>query len=95
MTLANVVIMARVRPVGLTHTELQARLDAYTLGSAIGEEDLVLNGPDSKVITLKNCAIVGGGFEFGGSQLGTGEIGFVSKATLTSGAVDPLLTFSA
>jgi len=55
----------------------------------------VLSGPNSKTITLKNADAVGAGFEFGGTQLGTGEMGFVTTMTFTSGNPQPLLVFSA
>lgn len=62
-------------------------------GSAI---DLVLTSAIAgKTITLKNCDVMGEGFEFGGTKLGTGEVGFVSQVSFSSGAPQPLLVFSA
>jgi hypothetical protein len=55
---------------------------------------LVLTGPSSKTITVKQTEIKGAGFEFGGTKLGTGEIGFVSKMNFAAGAPQPLLVFS-
>jgi hypothetical protein len=64
--------------------------------------DLALSGPNGKSITLKNADVVGAGFEFGGTRLGTGEIGFVNGMAFSGGgsgqngqAVQPLLVFSA
>lgn len=92
--LDSVAFMVRVRPYGPTHSQLLAAI-AYARGATLGSADLVLTGPSSKTITLKNCAPKGAGFEFGGTQLGTGEIGFVNSMTFTSGVPQPLLVFSA
>jgi hypothetical protein len=95
MKLDSVAFMARVRPYGPTHTEILARVGAHTHGQRLGSADLVLTGPSSKTITLKNAEVVGAGFDFGGTQLGTGEIGFVNEMTFSAGAPQPLLIFSA
>lgn len=93
--LDSVRFMARCRPFGPTHTDIVAALGAHTHGGRLGSADLVLTGPSSKTITLKNAAIKGGGFEFGGTQLGSGEVGFVNEMTFSAGAAQPLLVFSA
>lgn len=104
MVLQSVDFMARVVPYGPTHTQILTALGlvggatAASLGArwAVSDgADLVLTGPNSKTITLKNCHPVGAGFRFGGSRLGTGEIGFVTGMTFTDGAVQPLIVFSA
>ncbi len=93
--------MAKVRPYGPTHTQIDAAIGVNagrTLGSQLANAttaaDLVLSGPNSKTITLKNADVVGAGFEFGGTKLGTGEIGFVTTMQFTAGAPQPLLVFS-
>lgn len=93
--LDSVGFMAKCRPYGPTHTDIVAAIGAHTHGQRLGSADLTLTGPSSKTITLKNAAIKGGGFEFGGTQLGSGEIGFVNEMTFSTGAPQPLLVFSA
>jgi len=93
--LDSVGFMAKCRPFGPTHTDIVAAIGAHTHGGRLGSADLTLTGPSSKTITLKNAAIKGGGFDFGGTQLGSGEIGFVNEMTFTAGAAQPLLVFSA
>lgn len=89
--------MLKCRPTGPTHTNLLAKIFARTTGQILKEAsatDLVLTGPSSKTVTLKNCELKGAGFEFGGTRLGTGEIGFVTTLTFTTGAPQPSLIFS-
>jgi hypothetical protein len=102
--LDSVDYMIKCRPVGggtTPHTYILTKLLAHTLGAILTESsatDLVLSGPSSKTITLKNVEVVGAGFEFGGTRLGTGEIGFVTQMTFSGGpplAPAPLLIFSA
>jgi len=100
--LDNVSFMAKVRPFGPTHAQIDAAIGVNagrTLGAQFANSttaaDLVLSGPNSKTITLKNADVVGAGFEFGGTRLGTGELGFITTMTFTAGAPQPLLIFSA
>ena len=95
MKLDSVAFMAKCRPFGPTHTQIVGAIGAHTHGGRLGSADLTLTGPSSKTITLKNAAIKGGGFDFGGTQLGSGEIGFVNEMTFSAGAAQPLLVFSA
>ena len=99
MKLDSVAFMAKARLVGPTHTQLLTELLSHTSGSLFGSNtnaaDLVLTGPSSKTVTLKQSEVKGAGFEFGGTKLGTGEVGFVNKMTFTAGAPQPLLIFSA
>lgn len=99
MVLDSVAFMVKARIVGPTQTQIAGALLAHTSGERLAAgtngADLVLTGPGSKTITLKECEIRGAGFEFGGSKLGNGEIGFVTRMTFTAGAADPLLVFSA
>lgn len=97
--LASVRFMVKGRLIGPTHTNIDAAIGIHggrLLGSSFGASgtDLVLTSASGKVITLKNADAVGAGFEFGGSKLGTGEVGFVNAMTLTAGVAAPLLTFS-
>ena len=90
--------MVSGRVVGPAHTVLDTMVGINVSrepGSSFEGEDLVLTSSSGKVITLKNAAPVGIGFEFGGSRLGTGEIGWVNAMTITAGVVQPLITFSA
>ncbi|HEX9048681.1 MAG TPA: hypothetical protein VF988_16765, partial [Verrucomicrobiae bacterium] len=99
MVLDSVAFMAKARLVGPTQTQIAAAMLAHTAGSRFGAganaADLVLTGPSAKTITLKQAEIKGAGFEFGGTKLGNGEIGFVASMTFTTGAAQPLLVFSA
>ena len=99
MVLDSVAFMVKGRPVGPTQTQIAGALLAHTAGSRFGAganaADLVLTGPSSKTITLKQSEIKGAGFEFGGTKLGNGEIGFVTAMTFTTGAAQPLVVFSA
>lgn len=94
MTLESVRFMARCRPFGPSHTQVLAQVAAHTLGQKLGSAALTLSGPGAKTITLNNCEVTGMGFDFGGSQLGQGEIGFVTAMTDTLGVPEPLITFS-
>ncbi len=98
MKLDSVNYMVKFRPAGPTHTQIAGKVLAQTLGATLAEgsaTDLVLTGPSSKTITLKDAEIKGAGFEFGGTRLGTGEVGFVNKMDFTTGAPTSLLEFSA
>lgn len=93
--LDSVSFMAKCKPYGPSQTDILAAMAAHSQGQRLGSADLVLtSGLAAKVITLKNAEIKGGGFIFGGTTLGMGEIGFVNFATITTGAINPLLTFS-
>jgi hypothetical protein len=99
LKLDSVEIMAKARLVGPTHTQLVAQIGTHTSGTLAGSgtnaADLVLTGPGSKTITVKQTELRGAGFEFGGTKLGTGEIGFVTQMKFNgSGVPQPLLTFS-
>ena len=100
--LASVKFLARVRPYGPTHSQIDAAIglnNGRLLGSQVAGSataaDLVLTGPNGKTITLKSADVVGAGFEFGGAKLGTGEIGFVTTVQFMAGVAQPLLVFSA
>jgi hypothetical protein len=98
LKLDSVEIMAKARLVGPTHSQLVAQLGTHTLGSLAGSganaADLILTGPGSKTITVKQTELRGAGFEFGGAKLGTGEVGFVTQMKFNAGGPGPLLTFS-
>ena len=99
MKLDSVEVVAKARLVGPTHTQLLAKLASFGLGSILGEgsaADLVLTGPSSKTITLKDTEIFleGQGFEFGGTKLGTGEVAFVTRADFSTGVPGPFMIFS-
>ena len=94
-TLASVSFMAKCRPYGPTQAQIDTAINAATLGKEFSGGDLVLTGPNAKTITLKNCGIFGAGYEFGGTKLGNGEIGFVNTMVFTGGVPQPLLVFSA
>lgn len=98
--LDSVEVTVKARLTGPTHTQLLGKIAAQTLGSVLTEgsaTDLVLTGPGSKTITLKDCEVFfeGDGFEFGGTKLGTGSVVFVTQTDFTTGVPGPYLEFSA
>lgn len=99
--LASVKYMVKCRPYGPT----QAQIDAATLiqaaGGGLGRRygaggsAFTLTGSISgHTITLGNTNLVSAGYEFGGTKLGNGEIGFVNTATFTTGVVQPAIAFT-
>lgn len=90
----SISFMAKGRPYGPTHTQIMGIVGGHTHGQRLGQYDLVFTGPSSKTITLHKSELVGAGFEFGGTTLGTGEIGFVTEMNFTAGVSGPLMTFS-
>ena len=102
--LDSAAFMAKCRPYGPTQAQIEAAVglnSSRILGSQFANPgyDLVLTGPTvgggAKTATLKNADVYGEGFEFGGTKLGNGEIGFVQSTSFTAGAPGPLLVFSA
>ena len=94
--LDSVAFMVKCRPVGPTHTQILNRVLSHTQGQRLGSADLVLTSLDTlHTIRLVNAEVKGAGFEFGGTKLGTGEIGFVHFVTFTSGVPNPALVLSA
>lgn len=96
MQFDSIKFIARCRPFGPTHTQIVGAYGAHLQGQRLGSHDLVLtSSATSRSITLKNAEIKGAGFDFGGTVLGTGEIGFVQEMQFTTGAPTALLVFSA
>jgi len=99
--LDSVEIGVKARLVGPTHTQLLGKDLAHVSGQLLQEgsaTDLVLTGPSSKTITLKNCEVVmEAGFTFGGTRLNTDEIMFCRTVSFTgAGALqNPSLIISA
>jgi len=93
--LDSVSFMAKVRPYGPTQAQIDTAINAGTLGKQFSGGDLVLTGPNAKTITLKNAGVFGAGYEFGGTKLGNGEVGFVNTMVFTAGVPQPLVLFSA
>jgi hypothetical protein len=90
--------MVKFRPVGPTQTQLIGKIAAHSTGAQLVEgtaTDFVMSGPFSKTVTLKNCEIFGAGFEFGGTRLGSGDVGMVTSLTFSGGQPGPQLIFSA
>ncbi len=99
MPLVSARFMLKGRLIGPTHSQLMAavlsKASGYRNASGAAGADLVLTGPNSKEVTLKNCEIKGAGFQFGGTTLNTGEFGFITQTAYTTGVPDPQLIFSA
>ena len=97
MQFDSVKYIARCRPFGPTHTQIMGKVGAHLHGQRLkSANDLVLTSSTSaKTITLKAAEIKGAGFDFGGTTLGTGEVGFVQEMAFTAGAPTALIVFSA
>jgi hypothetical protein len=96
MQFDSIKFMAKCRPFGPTHTQIVGAVGAHLQGQRLGAHDLVLTSSASaKTITLNNSEIKGAGFDFGGTVLGTGEIGFVQEMQFSAGAPTKLIQFSA
>lgn len=108
--LDSVEVSVKARLSGPAHSVLMtntlnntAQVAGATIQNAVNTPaPLVLTGPagltgSAKTITVTDCQVFfeGGGFEFGGTKLGTGEVVFVSKVDITSGLPTSVLTFSA
>jgi hypothetical protein len=104
--LTSVRFLAKCRLFGVSPDLVQNNLvfsGAQIPGALLGSpgtqatpQNLVLTGASSgKTITLVNVDTVGAGFKFGANELGGGEIGFVTQASFSSGAIQPQLIFSA
>ena len=99
--LQSVKFMVKLRPVGPTQANIDNALQIQNtglLGRRLGVSSgqatsLVLTGSISgKTITLPKVNLVTAGYEFGGSKLGNGEIGFVANMTFSAGAVQALIS---
>ncbi len=97
--LASCQFSIKARLVGMTHSQLSAKVLAHTGGSIIVEttpQDLVLTSSSGKTITLKNCTVQDGSFELGGTKLGTGTVQFIQTINISGNApTGPSLVFSA
>jgi len=101
--LASVEFMARCRPVGPLWTQIDAAVMNRGLGVRFGspgaqgaEIDLVLTSTGSnRTITIENVDVVGAGYEFGGTRLATGEVGFVTQTPFQAGNPEAMILFSA
>jgi hypothetical protein len=104
LKLDSVQFMIKARLTLPTWTQIEAQvLTGRPLGARWGNPgaqgvaaDLLLTSAiTGKTIALKNADVMSEGFEFGGTKLGTGEVGFVNQITFSAGAPQPLLVFSA
>jgi hypothetical protein len=104
MELASVEFMARCRPYGPSWTQIKtAAMTGRLLGSRWGSpgslgaiQNLVLTSASSAhTITLANVDLHEAGFEFGGTRLTTGEVGFVTQVQFVAGVAQPQILFSA
>jgi hypothetical protein len=99
--LSSVAVMCKVRPVGPTQANIDAALllqQSRGLGArlgASGQGSLILTGPSGKTVTIYNAALKTVGYDFGGNKLANDEVAFVTGATFSGGAIQPLIAFSA
>ncbi len=89
--------MLKGRLVGPTHTKLVGAVLAHTSGQVMQHgtvSDFTLTS-GTRTVVLHNTEIRSAPFEFGGTKLNTGEVGFVTSMQFTAGAPTALVTFSA
>lgn len=97
--LDSVSFMVKCKPYGPSHSDIAAALQstAHQQGKRLGAGGSALTLTSElggHVIYIPNSEIKGGGFTFGGTSLGTDEIGFVTSMSFTSGQPTTLLSFS-
>jgi len=96
--LDGVEIVCKARLTGPSQTQINAQVLAHTLGGVLTgtPDNLVLNGPSGKSITLYDVEVFmeGSGFEFGGNKLSNGETAFVSNIDFTAGVPNLAMVFS-
>lgn len=100
MTIGGVTAMAKCVPVGISESDLLAKLPLQGTGirrglrlSGLGA-DLTIQGPATgdPIVVLKNAVLTTGALRFGRTALRTGEIAFESAVTFTDGARNALFT---
>ena len=97
MKLDSVEVVAKAKLVGPTHTQLLAAMLARTSGQRMANQTygLQITSASGKKVTLNNCELKGAGITTGGTNIRSGEVGFVSAYTFTTpGTTDPILTFA-
>ena len=105
MKLASVEVVAKCKLVGPTHTQLLAQIGGINTnrvsGSRMGVKPdgtntfgLALTSQSGKVVTLTSCEIKGAGITAGGTEIRSGEIGFVTSYTYGTAPADPILIFA-
>jgi hypothetical protein len=100
MTLGDVGVLVRFRPLGQTEAEIQNLLGLQGAGAYTRGAKLLSKGYDLSLthslgsLTVHNAALVTAGFRFGRTTLRHGEVGFVAARKFTGGKRDPLWTFA-
>ena len=97
MKLDSVEVVAKTKLVGPSHTQLFAQLLTRTSGQRMANQTygLQLTSASGKIVTVANCEVKGAGITTGGTNIRSGEVGFVSAYTFTTpGTADPILTFA-
>lgn len=72
-----------------------AILSESALANNSGAQNFVLTGANGKTVTLVNVEMKSTPFEFGGTKLNTGEVGFVTKVNVAASVPTNSLIFSA
>ena len=91
-TLSGVTVRAKCTPLGLTESQILAKLPV-SLGrgaSLRGSDDLVIAGTGGLTVTLKNASIVTGPLQWGNTTLRAGELGFVAHRSFSQGVAGAL-----
>jgi hypothetical protein len=97
MTLDDVTVRAKCRPIGLSEADLLASLNIQGATAGLGAtmrsaNDLVIAATGGLTVTLKAAAMVEGPMEWGRNALRVGEIGFIAHRAIAGGV--PAALFS-
>jgi hypothetical protein len=102
MTLADVGVMARCIPVGVTEANMISALGIQGSGATRGRSrnatshDFTIApvSGSSPTVVVKNAALKQAGFKFGNTTLRGGEFGFLATRSFPSGVNGPLFTLA-
>lgn len=100
MTLRDLAVRCRCRPMGITEAQLITALKLQDTGNARGRSlnansnSLVITGTGVSV-TLTGAQMKGGGMEFGTTTPRIGEVEFVATRTFSTGVAQPLFALAA
>lgn len=91
-TLSGVTVRAKCTPLGLTESQILAKLPVSSARGASlrGSDDLVIAGTGGLTVTLKNASLVTGPLQWGNTTLRAGELGFVAHRSFNQGVAGAL-----
>ena len=91
-TLSGVTVRAKCTPLGLTESQILAKLPVSSARGASlrGSDDLVIAGTGGLTVALKNASVVTGPLQWGNTTLRAGELGFVAHRSFNQGVAGAL-----